>query len=87
MSKLPRLTSCAIKNHSLVKICRVAETRAQQLPQMQTQPEHLLTAVDTVDAETTEMAGHIVKRSAVATGADGGQAACPKVVDDCENSL
>ena len=32
ISKLPRLTSCAIKNHSGVKTCRVAETRARQLP-------------------------------------------------------
>ena len=34
ISKLPRLTSGAIKNHSDVKTCRVAETRAQQLPQV-----------------------------------------------------
>ena len=30
--KLPQLTSYAIKNHSGVKTCRVAETRAPQLP-------------------------------------------------------
>ena len=34
ISKLPRLTSCAIKIHSGVKTCRVAETRARQLPQV-----------------------------------------------------
>ena len=34
ISKLPRLTSCAIKNHSGMKTCRVAETRAQQFPQV-----------------------------------------------------
>ena len=34
ISKLPQSTSCAIKNHSGVKICTVAETRAQQLPQV-----------------------------------------------------
>ena len=33
------------------------------------------------------MAGHIVKRWAVATGADGGPAGCPNVVDDCENTV
>ena len=32
ISKLPQSTSCAIKNHSGVKTCRVAETRAPQLP-------------------------------------------------------
>ena len=32
ISKLPQLTSCAIKNHSGVKTCRAAETRAPQLP-------------------------------------------------------
>ena len=34
ISKLPQSTSCAIKNHPGVKTCRVAETRAQQLPQV-----------------------------------------------------
>ena len=34
ISKLPQATSCAFKNHSGVKTCRVAETRAQQLPQV-----------------------------------------------------
>ena len=33
ISKITQSTSCAIKNHSGVKTCRVAETRAQQLPQ------------------------------------------------------
>ena len=32
ISKMLQLTSCAIKNHSGVKTCRVAETRAPQLP-------------------------------------------------------
>ena len=32
ISKLPQSTSCSIKNHSGLKICRVAETPAQQLP-------------------------------------------------------
>ena len=35
ISKLPQSTSCAIKNHSGVKTCRVAETRARQLPQQE----------------------------------------------------
>ena len=34
VSKLSRSTSCATKNHSGVKSCRVAETRAKQLPQV-----------------------------------------------------
>ena len=34
ISKLSQSTSCAIKNHSGVKTCSVAETRAQQLPQV-----------------------------------------------------
>ena len=34
ISKLPQSTSCAIKNHSGVKTCTVAETRAPQLPQV-----------------------------------------------------
>ena len=33
ISKLPPSTSCATKNHSGVKTCRVADTRAPQLPQ------------------------------------------------------
>ena len=33
ISKITQSTSCAIKNHSGVKTCRVAETRALQLPQ------------------------------------------------------
>ena len=33
-SKLPQSTSSAVKNHSGVKTCRVAETRARQLPQV-----------------------------------------------------
>ena len=33
ISKIPQSTSCAIKNHSGEKTCRVAETRARQLPQ------------------------------------------------------
>ena len=32
ISKFPQSTSCTIKNHSGVKTCRVAETRAPQLP-------------------------------------------------------
>ena len=35
ISKLCQSTSSAIKNHSGVKTCRVAETRARQLPQKQ----------------------------------------------------
>ena len=35
ISELTQSTSCAFKNHSGVKTCRVAETRAQQLPQNQ----------------------------------------------------
>ena len=34
ISKLSQSTCCAIKNHSGVKTCRVAETRAQQLTQV-----------------------------------------------------
>ena len=34
VSKLSQSTSSAIKNHSGVKTCRVAETRARQLPQV-----------------------------------------------------
>ena len=33
ISKLPQSTSCALKNYSGVKTCRVAETRAPQHPQ------------------------------------------------------
>ena len=40
ISKLPQSTSCAIKNHSGVKTCRVPETGAQQLPQVMS-PENL----------------------------------------------
>ena len=37
VSKITQSTSCAIKNHSDVNTCRVAETRAQQLPQVMSQ--------------------------------------------------
>ena len=40
ISKLPRSTSCAINNHSGVKTCRAAETRARQIPQV-TSPKNL----------------------------------------------
>ena len=48
ISKLPRLTSDAIKNHSGVKTCRVTETRAQQLPQVMSQKE--LATVSRIEA-------------------------------------
>ena len=41
ISKLPQSRSCAIENHSGVKICRVAESRAPQLPQVMS-PKSLL---------------------------------------------
>ena len=34
ISKITQSTSCAIKNHCGVKTCRLAETRAQELPQV-----------------------------------------------------
>ena len=51
---------------------------AAALAEMQAQVEDIPTVADSMEAETTNMAGHIVKRSAVATGADGGPAGCPK---------
>ena len=45
ISKLLRLTSCAIKNHSGVKTCRVAETRAQQLPHFMSDFGHMKTSL------------------------------------------
>ena len=51
------------------------------------QPGDLVTAVESVEAGTTKMAGHVVKRLAVATGEDGGPAGCPQLVDDCENTV
>ena len=38
ISNLPQWTSCAIKNHSGVKTCRVAKTRARQLPHPSSNP-------------------------------------------------
>ena len=37
---LPQWTSCAIKNHSGLKTCRVAETRARQLPHLRATQGH-----------------------------------------------
>ena len=58
---------------------------AAALAEMQTQVEDIPTTVARKEVVTVPMAGHIAKRSAVAMGADGGPAGCPKVVDDCEN--
>ena len=60
---------------------------AAALAEMQTQVGNIPTAVDSIKDETIKMWSHIVKRSAVATGADGGPAGCPKVVDDGENTV
>ena len=60
---------------------------AAALAEMQTQVGDLPTTVDSMEAETAKMAGHIVKRLAVATGEDGGPAGCPQLVDDCENAV
>ena len=60
---------------------------AVALAEMQTQPEDLPTAVDSVEAETIQMAGRIAKKMTVATGVDGGPAGCPQLVDDCENTV
>ena len=40
ISKLPQSTSCAIKNNSGAKTCRVAETRAPQLSQKNGEEDH-----------------------------------------------
>ena len=62
---------------------------AVALAEMQTRPVDLPTAVDSVEVETKQMTGHIVKKMAltVATGEDGGPAGCPQQVDDCENAV
>ena len=59
---------------------------AAALAEMLTEQVDLPTAVDSMEAETIKMVGRIEKRLAVATGEDGGQAECPRVVDDCENT-
>ena len=60
---------------------------AAALAEMQSHVGRIPTAVDSMERRDQKMAGYIVKRSAVATGADGGPAGCPKVVDDCENTV
>ena len=69
----------------LVEITAEAVASAE----MQTRPVDLPTAVDSVEVETKQMTGHIVKKMAltVATGEDGGPAGCPQQVDDCENTV
>ena len=59
---------------------------AVALAEMLTEQVDLPTAVESMEAETIKMVGRIVKRLAVATGEDGGQAECPRVVEDCENT-
>ena len=54
---------------------------AAALAEMQTQVVDSPTIVASMEVETVPMAGHIAKRSALAMGADGGPAGCPKVVD------
>ena len=60
---------------------------AAALAEIQTQPGDLLTAVDSMEAETAKKAGHTVKRMAVATREDGGPEGRPIQVDDCENTV
>ena len=60
---------------------------AAALAEMQTQVGDLPTAVDSMEAETAKMAGHIVKRMAVATSEDGGPEGRPRQVDECENTV
>ena len=68
----------------LVEITAEAVASAE----MQTRPVDLPTAVDSVEVETIQMTGHIVKNMAVAvaTGEDGGPG-CAQQVDDCENTV
>ena len=58
ISKLLRLTRCAIKNHSGVKTCRVADTRAQQLPHTQLRKQKRWldeTLVDVAELHSTQL--------------------------------
>ena len=58
-----------------------------RLAEAQTQPAALDTSVDNMEAGTANMAGHCVKRPAVATSEDGVPEGRPIQLDDCENSL
>ena len=62
-------------------------TEAAASAEMQTQPVDLPTAVDSKEAEADKMAGHTVKRMAVATSEDSGPEGRPIQVDDCENTF
>ena len=56
--------------------------RAVALAEMQTQFWEPATVVDSVEG-----AGHVMKRLALAAGEDGSLAECPKMVDDCDNTV
>ena len=60
---------------------------AAALAEIQTQTTDLIAAEDSMEAETAKMAGHTVKRMAVATSEDGGPEGRPIQVDDCENTV
>ena len=60
---------------------------AAAMAEAQTQPEDLPTVVDSMEAETAGMAGHNVKRMAVATSEDGGPERWTILVDDHENTV
>ena len=60
---------------------------AAAFAEAKTQREDLPAVVDSVEAETEKMAGHIVKRMAVATSDDGGPKGRTIQVDDYENTV
>ena len=55
ISKLTRLTSCAIKNHSGVKTCGVAETRAQQLPQIKSKELATVSRIEAYSGDPNQL--------------------------------
>ena len=59
---------------------------AARLAEAQTQPAGLDTEVDIIDVELSKVAGHCVKRLAVAAGEDGGSDGRPIRIDDSENT-
>ena len=85
------MENCAENRRGKPEMSMLAEITAEAvaLAEMQTQPVDLPTSVDSVEVETIQMTGHIVKNMAVAvaTGEDGGLAGCPQQVDDCENPV
>ena len=79
----PRISELNWKEASM----RKSRQKPAAMAKAKTQPENSLTVEESMEVETAKMAGHTVKRMAVATSEDGGRAGRTILVDDYENPV